>query len=464
MPPGDVQQALLHRFSAQAHFPAEFTAVTARIARSHHAGPEALTHIAPGEDLEFRPQGGVASAAARRRAIEYDAASQGSPVAGGLRKSADDETITGKQRERCAIDVQARKSSPIGRGIGVSDRSQARATLGGADEQFHRRDFVIAPRPLEPMQFDVGAQAGGQAPGPGEDIAPMQLGDLQPLEIDRATRTRGDAIHLLAVTLEPTDSAAEPGGMHFDGLSLFQRPAHQGAGGDGSEAPHGKDAVDPEPGRAISRCSRTGIPRRPRDRFAQGFEPFPGLRRDRNDGGPRQPGRFEQLRDFLAGEFDQFLVGQIRLGEGHHPAFEAEQIADGDVFTRLGHHALVGGNHQEQQVDARGAGHHRAHQSLVARYVHHRESSRVGQIEGRETQVDGDSPTLLLGQSVGIGSGQRPDQGRLAVIDMPRRSQHQAPGAVPGSGGGIYACPAALAHAGPAPFNGGRCYRIPYRG
>ena len=42
-----------------------------------------------------------------------------------------------------------------------------------------------------------------------------------------------------------------------------------------------------------------------------------------------------------------------------------------------------------------------------------------------EAEVDGESPAPLLGEAVGVDAGQRPHDGRLAVIDMTReRNDH----------------------------------------
>ena len=53
------------------------------------------------------------------------------------------------------------------------------------------------------------------------------------------------------------------------------------------------------------------------------------------------------------------------------PRVDAEQLADRDVLAGLRHHALVGGDHEQHQVDAGRAGHHGAHEPLVAGHVDH---------------------------------------------------------------------------------------------
>ena len=51
------------------------------------------------------------------------------------------------------------------------------------------------------------------------------------------------------------------------------------------------------------------------------------------------------------------------------PRADAEQPADREVLAGLGHDALVGGDDQQHEVDAAGAGDHRADEALVAGHV-----------------------------------------------------------------------------------------------
>ena len=48
------------------------------------------------------------------------------------------------------------------------------------------------------------------------------------------------------------------------------------------------------------------------------------------------------------------------------PARDAEQVDDREVLARLRHDAVVGGDHEQHDVDAGGAGDHLAHEPLVA--------------------------------------------------------------------------------------------------
>ena len=88
---------------------------------------------------------------------------------------------------------------------------------------------------------------------------------------------------------------------------------------------------------------------------------------------------------------------------------DAEQIEDGEVLARLRHDAVVGGDDEHHEIDAAGAGQHRAHQLLVARHVDEAERVAVRVALVGEAEVDGDAALLLLRQPVGIDAGQRLD-------------------------------------------------------
>ena len=90
------------------------------------------------------------------------------------------------------------------------------------------------------------------------------------------------------------------------------------------------------------------------------------------------------------------------------------------MLPRLRHHALVGRDDEQHQVDAADARQHVLDEALVAGHVDDPDGQAAGLLEEREAQVDGDAARLLLRQPVGVDAGQRLDERGLAVIDVPR--------------------------------------------
>ena len=102
-----------------------------------------------------------------------------------------------------------------------------------------------------------------------------------------------------------------------------------------------------------------------------------------------------------------------------------QQGADIHVFTGLGHNAFVGGDHHGHQVDAGSPGHHVLNEFFVAGNVDDPDQLIARQPQGGKAQVNGDAAALFLLQPIGIGSGQRLDKTRLAVIDMTGCAQNK---------------------------------------
>ncbi|KAG1255717.1 hypothetical protein G6F68_010133 [Rhizopus microsporus] len=63
-------------------------------------------------------------------------------------------------------------------------------------------------------------------------------------------------------------------------------------------------------------------------------------------------------------------IHAVDLGQCHHAAIHAQQLQDRQVLAGLRHHPIVGSDHQQGDVDAGGAGHHRVHEAFVARHIH----------------------------------------------------------------------------------------------
>ena len=150
-----------------------------------------------------------------------------------------------------------------------------------------------------------------------------------------------------------------------------------------------------------------------------------GLGRNAQQRGARQGGGCQQIAHLGLGQRGHLLVHRVHLRQRHHAPLDPQQLGDGQVLPGLGHHALFRRDHQQQQVDAGRARHHGAHQTLVARHVHHPELCSVGQGEGGEAQLQGDAPALLLRQPVRVHAGEGEAQGGLAVIDVAGGAQDQ---------------------------------------
>ena len=97
------------------------------------------------------------------------------------------------------------------------------------------------------------------------------------------------------------------------------------------------------------------------------------------------------------------------------------------MFARLRHYTIVGGDHEQGEVDAAGTGDHRVHEALVAGHVDEAEHVTGGQSAIDSRGFNGNigvaelyryAAGLFFLQAVGVHARQRSYQRGLAVVDV----------------------------------------------
>ncbi|MNC85047.1 hypothetical protein D3C83_06210 [compost metagenome] len=97
------------------------------------------------------------------------------------------------------------------------------------------------------------------------------------------------------------------------------------------------------------------------------------------------------------------------------------------VFHRLRHDAVVGGHHEQREINATDAGEHVADEALVARDIDETDQVAVRGGQIGEAEVDRDTARFLLRQAVRIHTGQTLHEQRLAVVDVSCGGNNHAP-------------------------------------
>ncbi len=75
------------------------------------------------------------------------------------------------------------------------------------------------------------------------------------------------------------------------------------------------------------------------------------------------------------------------------------------MLTGLGHDTLISRDHQGHQINPRRPRYHVADKALMARHIDDAQTMTTGQVEEGKAQLDGNSPSLLLLEAIGIDSG-----------------------------------------------------------
>ncbi|EAU66728.1 conserved hypothetical protein [Stigmatella aurantiaca DW4/3-1] len=264
----------------------------------------------------------------------------------------------------------------------------------------------------------------GHLPGAHQHHAALELPRLHPGEVHRRALAREHPLHGRAMHLEaPHAIGARPARQQRSALLLPQRPRQQRARHHRAKTLEGEDPVHRQERGALHR-TRGQLPGRPGEAGPQLRQPLARPGGARHHGGSLQErphGERHQIRLHQREPPLTKVRQQVRLGEGNDTGPHAQQAADVQVLARLGHDALVRGHHQHRQVHAPGARGHRLDEALVAGHIHHPRDGAALQRQVGKAQLQGDAAALLLFEPVCIDARQGFHQGRLAVVDVPRR-------------------------------------------
>ena len=125
-----------------------------------------------------------------------------------------------------------------------------------------------------------------------------------------------------------------------------------------------------------------------------------------------------QRLDFLLDFGDSRCRRQIDLRDHEDRAVDAKQMEDVEMLLGLRHHAIVGRDGEEHEIEAVRSGQHVADEALVSGNIDDAGAGPVRKIQMRESQIDRDAPVFFFLQPVRVLSRQGFDETRLAVVDM----------------------------------------------
>ena len=344
---------------------------------------------------------------------------QGLPAAPGEGRgdAADHQAVAGLQGQGFSQEELDITRAPGREFVGVQQQRHGDA-FAGAGVEAHRGAVLQGPGGAV-QNFQEGVQAPGRQQNPRRrhHHAPLHFLLFQALEVDGGAVAGQGLFHRVAVDLEAPDLRLVPRGIDADRLPHLQAAGDGGAGDHGAETLDGEDPVDGQAEDALDGFGRDLL-----GQLRQGGQEVVfallGHGGKALDGRPLQEGARQGLPHLLFHQFQPVFLHQVGLGEDHQALLDLEQLADFQVLPGLGHDAFVGGDDQGHQVHAGGAGHHVAHEALVARHVDDAQVAAVGQGEFGKAQFDGDAPELFLFEAIRIDPGEGLDEGAFAVVDV----------------------------------------------
>ncbi|MNY09527.1 hypothetical protein D3C86_1424430 [compost metagenome] len=142
--------------------------------------------------------------------------------------------------------------------------------------------------------------------------------------------------------------------------------------------------------------------------LAQGFDALAGHARQRNQrcigiGSGRQQGT-----DLLAHVLHPGAVDPVALAYRYQCPRDAQQLDNRQVLAGLRHHPVIGGHHQQHQIDALRPGQHVVGEALMAGNVDETGQRRIRLQRGIQVaEVDGHATFTLFAAPVTRLPGQR---------------------------------------------------------
>ena len=132
--------------------------------------------------------------------------------------------------------------------------------------------------------------------------------------------------------------------------------------------------------------------------------------------------------DFGGDRFATLGRHEIDFGQRHKAMIDAEQIDDGEMLARLRHHAVVGSDDQQDEVDAAGPCQHVVNELLVTWNVHEAQYGAFGRGQIGETEIDRDAALFLLLEPISVDAGECADERCFAVVDVTGSADDHRPG------------------------------------
>ena len=259
----------------------------------------------------------------------------------------------------------------------------------------------------------------------GQLVAAMDLGVVDARQVDRRPAPRGRRARPGGrAAAGPRTRTGRPSGNHSQLVADGDRARGDRPRDDRPVARHGERPVDRHPeeagivrGGGASREPRAGAPSGRRS---------PGRSRPRSGRSGRLPGRCRRPgrgRPPRPGRATRGRPGRTWSGRPRPP--------DRPSRRRISRCSRVWGITESSAATTSNARSSPVAPASMLRTnrswpgTSTRRQPDVAQVQGGEAQIDGD-PALLLGrQAVGVDARQRPDQGRLAVVDVPGRPEHE---------------------------------------
>ena len=214
---------------------------------------------------------------------------------------------------------------------------------------------------------------------------------------------------VLAMHLDASYLAFLPNRIHFQQIILGNGPRHQSSRNDRPKAGQCKRAVNWKSWYSANIFCHHLIACHLADGIDQDFQAFPGGSRYFYYRRMFQKGSFQFFLDFFFYQFHPFPIHKVAFVQDDDTLLNSQQIQDIHMLPGLWHDAFVRGNDQQNHIHTYHACHHIIDESFMARNIYDAGTVSAWQVKIGKSQINGNSPSLLLFPPVRIPPGQRLD-------------------------------------------------------
>ncbi|WEF52431.1 hypothetical protein AFIC_000917 [[Pseudomonas] carboxydohydrogena] len=303
----------------------------------------------------------------------------------------------------------------------VAQQHHSRTNLGRGVMQPHRHPLGDRPRFRgKYLQFRIDPVGRRMQHGIEHHVAATDriLADLIARKIERAAIPCLPVLRGAILHMDGPHTRHPPRRTDNDLISYRNAAGEHGSRHHGARTGQCERTIDREAETSLRRAA--GPCRRRREKMrAQFRDACPGRAGHREHRRIVQRRWRQQIRDLDLNLGEALGVHHIRLCNRDRAGVDAEQIDDRQMFDGLRHDAVIGGNHQQREIDSGRTGEHVVNEAFVPRHVDKTKNAAPRHRQIGKTEIDRYAARLLFFQAIGIDARQRPHQRGLAMIDMP---------------------------------------------
>src|SRR5262245_6508790 len=258
----------------------------------------------------------------------------------------------------------------------------------------------------------------GEKPGHGQDHSPLNLSNLDALQVHRGALAGAGLDGGVPVDLNTAYTCSPLCRKDFNFLFFLDPAGNQRSCNNGSKSFHRETTVHRQ---TKNFCLVFGCDFG--DMIAQRLNDFrytfSSLRTDAQNRRALQEGTFEEFPDLDFHEVHHLRVHFVDFREDRETLLDMKKRANIEMLSCLRHYGFVGSDDKHHQIDSADAGEHVLDEALMTRNVDETHGDPGIHSEVCEPKINGDAALFLFLETIGVDACKRFHERCFSVIDVP---------------------------------------------